>query len=104
MYDVLKINFSTATEMISFVFPSLKIFCGDCNSERGNFRNVVFHPRKTVSLNLDGSPGNWMIFFLFHPIYEERGKFTSKKCMLYLSFSTTLNFFKDTIYTRCLLN
>ena len=43
-----------------------KDFCGDCNSERGNFRNVVFRPRKTVSLNLDGSPGNWMIFFLFH--------------------------------------
>ena len=28
MYNVLKINFSTATEIISFVFPSLKIFAG----------------------------------------------------------------------------
>ena len=34
-----------------------------CNSEKGNFRHVVFQPRKTVSLNLDGSLGNWMIFF-----------------------------------------
>ena len=28
MYDVLYINFSTTTEMISFVFPSLNIFAG----------------------------------------------------------------------------
>ena len=64
-----------ATEMSRLVFSS---FYEDCNSEKGNFRDVVFHPRKTVSLNLDGSPGNWMIFFLFHQRHETKKIHTRK--------------------------
>ena len=78
-----------------------KHFCGDCNSERGNFRNVVFRPRKTVSLNLDGSPGNWMIFFLFHPIHEERENPHQRKMCYIWIFRQHWVFLKIQC-TRCL--